>query len=217
MKLLTMQPAFRLEVPVHGGELMKRVRKVIQSPELRDRVRSAGDCIDFAVDASERRFWSPHLNVEVSNVEVSDVEVSDVDGGSQLFCRFSPRPEVWTMVMMIYFVATFFITGAAIYGYVQWFLGQTPWSLALIPSAAVVVISLHVASLVGQSLSADQMEELRHRLDKTLASALADQDDAEEGSAKDFRVDQAADASDFKPQSAPVNRADHRDPDEQLR
>jgi hypothetical protein len=207
MKLLTMQPAFRLEVPVHGGELMKRVRKVIQSPELRDHVRSAGDCIDFAVDASERRFWSPHLNAEVS----------DVDGGSQLFCRFSPRPEVWTMVMMIYFVATFFITGAAIYGYVQWFLGQTPWSLALIPFAAVVVISLHVASLIGQSLSADQMEELRHRLDKTLASALADQDDAEDESAKDFRVDHAADASDSKPQRAPVSRAGHRDPGAQLR
>jgi hypothetical protein len=164
MSSLTMQPTFTLEVPLHHGELMRRVRRAIASTELREHVATAGDCIDFAVDSAERRFWSPHLNVQVSEVE----------GGSELFCRFSPRPDVWTLVMLIYFIATFFVTAAAIYGYVQWFLGHPPWSLALIPTLAVVIVSLHAASLIGQRLSSDQMEELRRRLDQTLATALAD-------------------------------------------
>jgi hypothetical protein len=165
MSSLTMQPTFTVEVALQPGELMPRVRRAIESPELRDHVATAGDCIDFSVDTSERRFWSPHLNVQVS----------EVDGGSQLLCRFSPRPEVWTLVMFVYFIATFFVTAAAIYGYVQWFLGHPPWSLALIPTAAVVIVSIHAASLIGQRLSSDQMETLHRRLDQMLEIALAEE------------------------------------------
>ena len=80
------------------------------------------------------------------------------------------------MVMMIYFIATFFIFVAAIYGYVQWFLGEPPWSLVVIPIAAIVIGSLHAASLVGQRLSSDQMQELRHRLDQTIEMSTSPQD-----------------------------------------
>lgn len=206
MKVLTLQPTFTVEVELQGVELMRSVRRAIQSPELRDHVRSAGACIDIAVESSQRRFWSPHLNVEVS----------DAEGGSELFCRFSPRPEVWTMVMMIYFVATFIITGSAIYGYVQWFLGQTPWSLVVIPTAALVIVTLHLASLIGQGLSSDQMETLRRRLELTLELALADQDVGRAQPAGDYRVDEAAEASEFKPRSAKRIRVSQSDADEQL-
>lgn len=207
MKLLTLQPSFTVEVPMHDSELMNRVRQVIQSPELRDRVKSAGACIDLSVDASEQRFWSPHLNVQVDAV----------DGKSHLFCRFSPRPEVWTMVMMIYFITTFIITGASIYGYVQWFLGETPWSLALIPTAALVIIALHVASLIGQGLSADQMDELRCRLDETLRLAVADGDPLGDDSGIVYRLDPAASAAGVKPPNELADRVGERDPNEQLR
>ena len=162
MKPLQMQPTFTMDVPLRAGDLMPRIRRAINSPELRDHVVSAGHCLDLHVESEEQRFWSPHLNVQVS----------DADEGSELFCRFSPRPEVWTMFMFFYFVATFLICSAAIYGYVQWFLGSWPWSLVLIPISLLVIGLLHAASLIGQRLSSDQMETLRHRLDQTIERAL---------------------------------------------
>jgi hypothetical protein len=168
IKPLTMQPTFTMDVPLRADEAMSRIRKAIQSPELRGHVASAGHCVDFQVAPGEQRFWSPHLNVQVSELE----------SGSQLFCRFSPRPEVWTMFVALYFMAAFVICCAAIYGYVQWFLGHRPWSLVVIPIAALVIVSLHAASLIGQRLSSDQMVDLRQRLDRTLqVAALVDADE----------------------------------------
>lgn len=163
MKPFTMQPTFTQDVPLQADEVMRRIRRAIQSAELRDHVDTAGYVVEFKVDPAQRRFWSPHLNVQVNEVE----------SGSQLYCRFSPRPEVWTMFMFIYFIAAFLASAAAIYGYVQWFLGETPWALVIIPIAIVTIVSLHAASLFGQGLSSDQMDELRQRLDQTLEQVIA--------------------------------------------
>ena len=70
MKPLKMQPTFTMNVPLRSAELMPRVRQAIRSPDLSQHVASAGQCIDLRVDPDERRFWSPHLNVQVSDDEV---------------------------------------------------------------------------------------------------------------------------------------------------
>ncbi len=161
MKFFTVQPAFTVDIPVPTDELMLRIRNSVKEMGLKELVGSAGSCVDLKVAPDQRRFWSPHLNVQAS----------DVEDGSQLFCRFSPRPEVWTMFMAIYLVTACLIFAASIWGYVQWFLGDTPWALLFIPIGLVGIVVLHVASLIGQSLSADQMEQLRARLDELIAQA----------------------------------------------
>ena len=163
MKFFTFQPAFTLDNPLSTEELMPRIRKTIKETGNRNLIGSAGACVDLKVPPEERRFWSPHLNVQAS----------DVDQGSQLYCRFSPRPEIWTMFMAIYLVITCLIFAASIWGYVQWFLGQTPWALLFIPFGLVGILGLHVVSLVGQGLSADQMDQLRARLDDLLVRSEA--------------------------------------------
>lgn len=123
MKPLKMQPTFRLNVPLPADQAMIRIRKAIKTPELNQHAVSAGQCIDFKVEESDRRFWSPHLSVQLNDTET----------GSEAFGRFSPRPEIWTMFMAIYFVAAITIFGALIYGYVQFFLGNRPWALVVVP------------------------------------------------------------------------------------
>ncbi len=165
MNLFTMQPTFTEDVPFQADEVVSRIRKVIQTREPGDHIDAAGYVVDFRIDPAQRRFWSPHLNVQINETE----------SGSQLYCRFSPRPEVWTMVMFLYFMAAFLASAAAIYGYVQWFLGETPWALVVIPIAIMTIVVLHAASLFGQGLSSDQMDELRQRFDRTLQKALAEE------------------------------------------
>lgn len=183
MKWLTMQPAFVLEVPLSADDLMPKIRQAVQTPEIQPNTASAGACIDFKVAPDERRFWSPHLNVQVGDIE------DDQDGGSELHCRYSPRPEVWTMFMAIYLVASCLIFAAAIFGYVQWILDESPWALVVIPLLALVILGLHLASLIGQGWSSDQMEELRARLDKTLAMALERPDFESKGTSSEFPQD----------------------------
>jgi len=161
-QLLKMQPTFTIVLPADGDEAMRRIRSAIDTPSLHGLAQSAGRCIDYRIAAEDRRFWSPHLSVQVS----------DGESGSELLGRFSPRPEIWTMFMGIYCVAAVTAFGAVIYGYVQWAMGQTPWALLGVPIGIGVIVVLHIASVIGQNLSADQMTLLRCRLDQTLAVAF---------------------------------------------
>ena len=158
---LEMQPTFTVDVPMSSDEAVRRIREAIESPELRKYAVVAGNVIDLKIDPADQRFWSPHLSIELS----------DEDSGSKLFGRFSPRPEVWTLFMAIYAVVIALIFGMAVWGYVQWFLGNTPWALAIPPAGILLIILLHLASRIGQRLSSDQMRTLRDRLDRVLKAA----------------------------------------------
>jgi len=164
MKLFVLQPAFTIDVRVDKDTAIKRLRTAIASDELRGLAESAGTVFDFKIEPTSRRFWSPHLSAQFS----------ETDGGSQLFARFSPRPEIWTMFIAFYFVVAILLSLAAIVGYVQWSLGYPPSALLMIPIGIVAIVGLHLGSLVGQSLSADQMELLRSRFDRAVELAFGD-------------------------------------------
>ncbi|MCM2373081.1 hypothetical protein [Aporhodopirellula aestuarii] len=162
MKIFQLQPAFTIEVPLDQREAIKRLKSAIASEELCGFAESAGTVFDFKIDRPDRRFWSPHLSIQFSETE----------SGTQLFARFSPRPEVWTMFIAIYFVVAILMCLAMIAGYVQWALGYTPWSLAAVPIGLLIISCLHVASMIGQGLSADQMTLLRGRLERAVEMAF---------------------------------------------
>jgi hypothetical protein len=138
------------------------MRGVLQADDWRGPAVSAGRCADFQIEREAQRFWSPHLSIQLH----------DTAEGCQLVGRFSPRPEILTLIWAIYFVAAITIFAALIYAYVQWFLKEPPWAMAIVPIAVGVIALLHVASVIGQRLSADQMQLLRGRLDRTLRPLL---------------------------------------------
>jgi len=79
-------------------------------------------------------------------------------------------------------VVTILMGLAMIVGYVQWTLGYTPWSLSAVPIGVLLIACLHLASMVGQSLSADQMTLLRGRLDRALEMAFGQENGSSGGS-----------------------------------
>lgn len=164
--LFHLQPAFSIPIPIDQQDAITRLKAAILSPELRGFAESAGAVIDFKVAPAERRFWSPHLSAQCSATET----------GTYIFARFSPRPEVWTMFIAIYFVIAILICLALTIAYVQWSLGYIPWSLAAVPLGLFLIAAMHLASLMGQRLSADQMAVLRSRLDRAIEIAFENMD-----------------------------------------
>jgi hypothetical protein len=157
-----LRPTFEVRLPLPADESIERIRRQIAESASRVRALSAGNCADFFIDENERRLWSPYLSVQIQ----------DSDSGSLLRGRFSPRPEIWTFVMFVYFLMVFVILFGVSYGYVQWAIGESPWGLVAVPIAMFVIVLLHTVSLVGQRLSADQSEQLRARLEEILEAAF---------------------------------------------
>lgn len=160
MPSLKLQPTFTLELPLSAQAAIDQISRSINRLEFKE-AKSAGHCAEFGVAPGEKRFWSPHLSVQVTEAESGENCV--------LLGRFSPRPEIWTFLMLVYFMMTFFLIAGGIFGYVQWSMGTSPWAFALVPLGLVIIGVIHVVSLIGQRLSEDQMADLRGQLDQTLA------------------------------------------------
>ncbi len=164
-----LRPRFELELPAPADQAMDRIRESLDSPALHDSTMSVGRHAEFLVDAAEQKIWSPRLTIRVD----------DAPGGSTLRGRFSPRPDVWTGFMFVYFLMAFVVVFGATLGYVQQLSGQSPWGYWGIPLGLLVIAGIHLAGYVGQRLGAAQMRELRATLDAVLAAQFDETSDSD--------------------------------------
>src|SRR6056297_1732777 len=167
---MELRPTFEIPLSWSADETMRRLRAVIVASPYRGRVDSLGHVADFRIPAVERRFWSPHLTVQAEVLP---------EGGCKLYARFSPRPEIWTGIMMLYLSMLFLMLCGFAYGYAQWFMSQAPWALICLPLGVVFIGLIHMAAVIGQRLSSDQMLELQSMLEDALAQAETLSSDAD--------------------------------------
>lgn len=162
MSFTRMQPTFFVRLDRSAGDASRFLRQAIAQQGLDKASRAVGNCIEMFVPVKQRRFWSPHLSVQIF----------DLPEGSELVGKFSPRPEIWTMVMFLYGGMWFVLLSGMIFAWSQWIAKQAPWGLASVPLALLGILGLHTVSWVGQQWSRDQMEELREKL-KSLLEPIA--------------------------------------------
>ncbi|WP_047816517.1 hypothetical protein [Rhodopirellula islandica] len=197
MSPLEMQPTFSMDFPVPSDAMVAGVRTAIATLGPTTRAVAAGKCLEIAPPRNETRFWSPHLSIQFSdvrpessgNAELPHLSDHSVPAGAspdnasdvncQLFGRFSPRPEIWTFCMFLYFAMALILCGGLLIAYVQWSLGASMTGLWMVPISLLVIVGLHAASLIGQGLSRHQMIELRQQLDQILALAAPETPTAE--------------------------------------
>jgi hypothetical protein len=118
--------------------------------DLQGRWRGKGRWAEVHVSAADRRFWSPHLSLRVD----------DAGATSELFVRFAPDPEVWTLFMFLYFGVAFLVILGGIFGYVQWISDMPAWGLWAVWIGGPALGLLHAASAAGQHLGRTQMRDL---------------------------------------------------------
>lgn len=163
--VLRMRPRFEIEVLVPPDEAILLLRQGLEASTNSAATMAAGSWAEFLVPAGEQRIWSPRLAVHVE----------DHAGGAILSARFSPRPDIWTGIMFLYFLmATSIIFGATL-GYVQWASHEPAWGFWAIPVGFLIIVGIHAASLVGQHLGQQQMRDLRDRLETLVDRQFGDQ------------------------------------------
>jgi len=149
------RPTFAIPLIPEPNEAMSILRERLQGTDYQECTRSKGRCAYFFVDEDERKFWSPHLSVQV-----------EPDGeGSLLRGQFGPHPELWTLYMFLYTGVGFLATIGLMLGFFQLQSGMTPWGFWGLAIGVPGIIILYAISATGQKLSAHQMEELKDRID----------------------------------------------------
>lgn len=161
-----------MDLPVGSREASEAIAAQLQagSQQLR-RARAPGggggrggvsdrDHFLLTVPASEQRIWSPWLTIDITAR----------DGGAHLFARFGPHPSVWTGFAFTYLTLGLGLVFSLVFAGAQAMVGGGLWSLAISGGVLVAAAGMWTASRVGLRLARDQMEAVRHELDRAIAA-----------------------------------------------
>lgn len=167
-----LRPGYVIPLETSRKEAMTVLQNHCRSMDRGSWFRMTGEYGEMHLDPSQRRLWSPHLSFYVSSAEPTPthmVTAQDSESPDALLrVRFAPRFEVWTCVWAIYLAMAFSAFFGAALGYSQWMVGEHPWGLYVSAVGVVIIAILHVVACTGQHWSADQMDELRDRLQEVL-------------------------------------------------
>ena len=94
MQVTKMRPSFAVNLSVPADDATERILHAVEACDPAGQSDSVGRCVELFVDPRERRLWSPHLSIQIEESEE----------GSRLRGRYAPRPEIWTLLMFLYFM-----------------------------------------------------------------------------------------------------------------
>ncbi|MFN3198795.1 MAG: hypothetical protein ACE366_10350 [Bradymonadia bacterium] len=150
--MLTLRPAFELTVSLEQEEAIERIRRWSSDPACACGIMTTASQVDVLVPEARRHVWSPWLSMKA---------VPHASGGTRLYGRFAPHPNIWTLFMSAYALMAFVAIMGACWGLAQITLGQSAWAFWGVPGACLGAGGLYYGSRVGQRLGHGQMDELR--------------------------------------------------------
>lgn len=158
MSVKRMRPTFRMVLPLPPEAVLDRVHEALETPGCLVVGTIAYHGFEIQVPPAHEHLWSPWLTVEVR----------PHPGGSLLWARFSPKPEVWSFILFLYALCAFVGMGCLMWGLSQLGLGGSTAALWGVPAAGLGAVGVYLTGFVGQGLGGAQMYVLRRFLDQTL-------------------------------------------------
>lgn len=158
MSLKRMRPTFRVVLHLPPDEVLARVERALAEPDCQVAGSLGRHGFEIQVKPEHEHLWSPWLTVEVQAHP----------RGSELFARFSPKPEVWSFILALYALCVFGAIASVMWASSQALLGGSVAGLWGLLAAGVAALGLYLAGFVGQGLGGAQMYVLRRFLDQCL-------------------------------------------------
>ena len=117
--------------------------------------------VTLYLDDTRRRVWSPYLQLAVERTEE----------GSRVHGTMGPAPNLWTAFVFVYATQLTLFVAGAMYGSVQWSLGDTPTGLLAAALGLFGLASSCGLDLLGRRFAQAQMGLLRGAVMRSLPDA----------------------------------------------
>ena len=156
-----MRPEFDLTVPGSGRAVMVRLNGLLEAPDAEFYGQVRGHHAFVRHHEEQRSLLSPHLNLEMR----------ETPAGAVLHGRFSPRPNVWTGFMAVFFLLAMFGIGGVMYAWAQATVEGPTWGFWAAPISVALIAFVYGAAFIGQGLTTDEMFELRSFVERVVREA----------------------------------------------
>lgn len=156
-----MRPTFEETLPTSISHVTAQLIAGLKDPHAEIRGKVGVRSAELVMKRGDRHFWSPYLSLAFD----------ERDGKSIMFGRFSPHPSVWSGFIASYSVLGTTAIFAAIYGFSQWSLGQSPTALYACAASLFLLGTSYGSTFIGQNLGSDQMYAMRHFVDRCIERA----------------------------------------------
>jgi len=154
------RPTFELRSELSSPQIIARIRASLAAAKGSIvAVLIQDDLVELVPHRSEVHFWTPQLRLDLE----------ENDGTTRIRARFAPHPNVWVSYVAVHAIGAFATIAAAVTGYSQYLLGQSPWALWALPVSPVLAALVWALAFVGQGLGAEQMYDLRRFVEEALA------------------------------------------------
>ena len=151
MSSFRIRPRFSQPVDLSLEDTRQRILESLarQSPGVE--VKNFPGFIGLHIPASERRYWSPRLFLNLEAV---------ADGTTLIQGTYGPEMEIWAVFLYGYLLSGLIGTFAAILGGAQLLTDAYPWGFWVVGAMVVVAVVLYISAQLGQKLGAWQTFQL---------------------------------------------------------
>lgn len=158
-KSIPLRPRFFIESEKSVERLLQRTQEVKANLQNEYKIIISDQQVWIHIHRSQRRYYSPHLNLEFQPKE----------RGCRIRALFGPDPGLWTFFMFLHFVVAGIFMFFAIAAYSHHLLKEScVFDLIMMGLMVVLWFSLYFFARITRTRGVPQMYELKSILDKII-------------------------------------------------
>lgn len=157
---IVLRPRFQKDVPKTLEKILEDAAIIKEEVKEDYHIKVSNHHIFFFITLAKRKYYSPHLHIELFKNEDSSTHVKGLYG---------PDQTVWTFFMFLHFIVAGIFLIFAMIAYSNWTLKQ-PMGFDFIIMSVMVILwfVLYFQARINRKKCMPQMEKLEHLMNRVL-------------------------------------------------
>lgn len=157
---IVLRPRFEKNVPKSIEQILEDASKLKEEVKQDYRIKVSDHHIFFFITLAKRKYYSPHLHIELTKNEDNSTYVKGLYG---------PDQTVWTFFMFLHFIIAGIFLIFAMIAYSNWSLKQpVGFDLVIMGLMVVLWFALYFQARINRKKCMPQMEKLEDLMNSVL-------------------------------------------------
>lgn len=157
---IVLRPRFHKDVSLTTETILENTKKLKEEVKEDYRIKISDNHIFFFITLSKRKYYSPHLHVELIENEDKTTHVKGL---------FGPDQTVWTFFMFLHFIIAGVFLIFSMIAYSHWMLKQSTKTDFIIMGLMVVFwVVLYAQARINRKKCKPQMHKLQELVNRIL-------------------------------------------------